>query len=101
MTNMDQATVLALRKACWRLGIETRLTAADREEIYRVGRKVPTRNQVNRAKASWKKLVEHGDSMMHMKPRPAGQRPVIATPARTKILFAAHLRRKEAGWLHG
>lgn len=98
---MTKETILALRKACWRLGIETRLTASDREEIYRVGRKVPTRSQAKRAKVSYRKLIDHGDSMMHMKPRPAGQRPVIALPERTKTLLAAHLRRKEAGWLHG
>jgi len=98
---MSAETVLALRKACWRLGIETRLTADDREVIYQTGLRVPTKSQVKRAKVSYKRLIDHGDSMMHMKPRPAGQKPVIALPARTKKLLAAHERRKEAGWIHG
>lgn len=98
---MSEATILALRKACWRLGIETRLTASEREEKYSTGLRVPTKSQVKRAKVSYKRLIDHGASMMHMKPRPAGQKPVIALPARTKKLLAAHESRKEAGWIHG
>lgn len=98
---MDPKTVHALKCACWRLGIETRLTADDREEIYQVGLRVPTKSQVKRSKQSWKALVDHGQSMMHMHPRPTGQKPVVALPQRTKTLLAAHNRRQEAGWLHG
>lgn len=38
--------------------------------------------------------------MMHAG-HPAGHRPVGTTDERTAQLFAAHKRRKEAGWIRG
>ena len=102
---MNKATILALRKACWRLGIETRKTTDQRTAEFtnmpalKVPYKSAVRRSSNEARKAHRRTAQKASMMQsgHVK----FMSPVIARDANTQKLFAAHFRRKDAGWLHG
>lgn len=53
-----------------------------------------------KASRRWARKFHHEKSMMHAG-HPTGHRPVGITDERTAQLFAAHERRKAAGWIRG
>lgn len=65
--------------------------------------RIPTRAQAKRGRVSNIKQLrkEHSESMLNM-PRPAGHKTLPRFPSeRERTLFAAHLSRREAGWIRG
>ena len=97
-------TTIALRAACWRLGIETRTTAQDRETYlaHIAAQRQQTRAQLVQMKKASKAISAQRDakSMMHAG-HPAYMRTTAQRDERTKRLFAAHERRQQAGWIRG
>jgi len=63
----------------------------------------PTRAQAKRGRVGniRQNRAEHKESMLNM-PRPAGHRTLPRFPSeREKVLFAAHAKRRESGWIRG
>lgn len=63
----------------------------------------PTRAQAKRGRVSNIKALraEHKESMLNM-PRPAGHKTLPRFPSeRERVLFQAHISRREAGWIRG
>lgn len=91
--------LLAVKLARQAAGID----AARRAELLSLdGRPVPTRRQAKRMKKSFRAINRHRqrESVMNMGNVP-GLRPIVPMGKDTKKLFAAHERRKEAGWIRG
>lgn len=97
-------TVVALRAACYRLGIETRTTAAEREDYWHdVARlKLPRKSAIKQARKAWRALAREKDStsMMHAG-HPARMLSTAQKDERTQQLFRAHEKRKATGWIRG
>lgn len=74
----------------------------EKEIIVQPGVNVPTRRRAKEMKKSFRTLVrkEQPDSMLNMA-RPPGHKSTISPGERTKMLFRAHLSRREAGWIRG
>lgn len=63
----------------------------------------PTRAQAKRGRAGniRQNRAEHRESMLNM-PRPAGHKTLPRFPSeKERALFAAHISRREAGWIRG
>ena len=63
----------------------------------------PTRAQAKRGRISNIRQLraEHRESMLNMS-RPAGHRTLPRFPSeRERVMFAAHVSRREAGWIRG
>lgn len=97
-------TTVALRAACYRLGIETRETASEREERLALTAhlRLQTKSQLNRARKASRMIDAKRDkqSMMHAG-HPARMPAVVARDERTTQLFRAHEKRQAAGWIRG
>ena len=81
-----------------------RKSAIERHELLaRPSNRVPTRKQVKQARKSFTSLAREAqpDCMLNM-PRPAHHRPIpMFTGEREKTMFAAQIKRREAGWIRG
>ena len=64
---------------------------------------IPTRRRVKEAKKSFRRNARESqsDSMLNM-PRPARHQTLPRFPSeKEKVLFAAHMKRRESGWIRG
>jgi len=64
---------------------------------------IPTRRRAKEAKKSFRRNARESqsDSMLNM-PRPARHQTLPRFPSeKEKVLFAAHMKRRESGWIRG
>lgn len=65
--------------------------------------KRPPASRISEAKRAWKSLAKkkQANSMLNMG-RPSGHKTLPYFPSeREKVLFAAHAKRRESGWIRG
>lgn len=97
-------TTIALRAACWRLGIETRTTADQRERAYLElpNIRLQTKGDLARARKASRMIDASRDSASMMRAgHPARMPSTVQRDERTQSLFRAHERRQSAGWIRG
>lgn len=65
--------------------------------------KRPPASRISEAKRAWKSLTKkrQANSMLNMG-RPSGHRTLPTFPSeKEKVMFAAHAKRRESGWIRG